>query len=544
MIRAAPSPCRPSRSPSSQYSPQPGYRTPGQKPTRASHRSFRDLVQRGRAAALRPRHALPALVLVPRREGDLRGGAQGRSRLRHRLLGHRAQPARQSAQRPAGPTSRPGSPPSRRPRRSAPRPSASATTSTRWSRCIPITTSSHPAHPRAIRRRWKRWRSAYPDDDEAQIAYAITLNTSADLNDKTYAQQIKGAAILEPIFQAPAAASGRRPLPDPPLRLSGDRRRRASTPPTAMPRSRRPRRTPSTCRRTSTPASATGRSRSAPTSPRCEPRRPRKESARPAARHGLHGLCPPPARPGQAGARRHRRDDAGSPASTRPFLPRRLCAGGLSPARYAVERGDWNGAAQLRSGRAPSPTSMRSRISPARSARRAPASRTPPRPTSPSSPSCATSCARPRTPIGPEQVDIQRQVATAWVLYAEGKHDDALKAMSAAADAEDKTEKHPVTPGPADAGARALRRHAARARHGQGGARRLRGDQGQGAEPLGAELGAAQAAEKAGDKAKARENYQKLIALTAERRSEPAGGRRARSSWRATSARFEAPRGR
>src|SRR5262245_48444235 len=39
----------------------------------------------------------------------------------------------------------------------------------------------------------------YPDDDEAQIAYAITLNTSADLNDKTYAQQLKGAAILEPI---------------------------------------------------------------------------------------------------------------------------------------------------------------------------------------------------------------------------------------------------------------------------------------------------------------------------------------------------------
>src|SRR4029077_9678847 len=45
-------------------------------------------------------------------------------------------------------------------------------------------------------------------------------------------------------------------------------------------------------------------------------------------------------------------------------------------------------------------------------------------------------------------VDIQQQVASAWVLYAEGKHDDALKAMSAAADAEDKTEKHPVTPGP------------------------------------------------------------------------------------------------
>ena len=46
-----------------------------------------------------------------------------------------------------------------------------------------------------------------------------------------------------------------------------------------------------------------------------------------------------------------------------------------------------------------------------------------------------------------DQVDIQWQIATAWALYAEGKSEDALKAMSAAADAEDRTEKHPVTPG-------------------------------------------------------------------------------------------------
>ena len=45
------------------------------------------------------------------------------------------------------------------------------------------------------------------------------------------------------------------------------------------------------------------------------------------------------------------------------------------------------------------------------------------------------------------QVDIQSQVAIAWVLHAEGKYEDALKAMSGAADAEDRTEKHPVTPG-------------------------------------------------------------------------------------------------
>jgi hypothetical protein len=42
----------------------------------------------------------------------------------------------------------------------------------------------------------------YPKDDEAQIAYAILLNVcnvSAPLDDKTYAQQLKGAALLEPI---------------------------------------------------------------------------------------------------------------------------------------------------------------------------------------------------------------------------------------------------------------------------------------------------------------------------------------------------------
>ena len=46
-----------------------------------------------------------------------------------------------------------------------------------------------------------------------------------------------------------------------------------------------------------------------------------------------------------------------------------------------------------------------------------------------------------------EQVDIQSQVASAWLLYAESKYDEALAAMGAAADAEDRTEKHPVTPG-------------------------------------------------------------------------------------------------
>src|SRR5229473_1296870 len=40
----------------------------------------------------------------------------------------------------------------------------------------------------------------YPDDDEAQIYYALALNVAASPSDKTYANQRKGAAILEKIW--------------------------------------------------------------------------------------------------------------------------------------------------------------------------------------------------------------------------------------------------------------------------------------------------------------------------------------------------------
>ena len=47
-----------------------------------------------------------------------------------------------------------------------------------------------------------------------------------------------------------------------------------------------------------------------------------------------------------------------------------------------------------------------------------------------------------------EQVDIQRRVAEAWVAYANGQKDEGIKLLGAAADAEDLTDKSAVTPGP------------------------------------------------------------------------------------------------
>ena len=45
------------------------------------------------------------------------------------------------------------------------------------------------------------------------------------------------------------------------------------------------------------------------------------------------------------------------------------------------------------------------------------------------------------------QVEIQHREAQAWLAYAEKKNDEAVKLMRSAADLEDSTDKHPVTPG-------------------------------------------------------------------------------------------------
>jgi tetratricopeptide (TPR) repeat protein len=113
------------------------------------------------------------------------------------------------------------------------------------------------------------------------------------------------------------------------------------------------------------------------------------------------------------------------------------------------------------------------------------------------------------------QVDIQWQIARAWVLYAEEKYDEAITAMSAAADAEDKTEKHPVTPGvPTPArelmGQMLLERGMAREALAAFEATLKK-------EPnrFNATAGAAKAAQILGDKTKAKEYFQKLTALAA-----------------------------
>lgn len=46
-----------------------------------------------------------------------------------------------------------------------------------------------------------------------------------------------------------------------------------------------------------------------------------------------------------------------------------------------------------------------------------------------------------------KQVEIHRRAAAAWLAFAEGKREEALQLMRAAAELDDSTDKHPVTPG-------------------------------------------------------------------------------------------------
>jgi len=350
----------------------------------------------------------------------------------------------------------------------------------------------------------------YPDDDEAQIYYALALNTSASPADKTYANQLKGAAILEPIAirqpQHPGVAHYLIHLYDyPPIAEKGleAARRYAKVAPSAAHAQHMP----------SHIFTRVGYWKESISS--------NVESSRVAGAdkeghdqlHAMDYLVYAYLQLGQDKKAAAVIDEMKTVTGfTETFIagPYALAA---SPARYAIERSDWEAAAALQV--RPSPLANVQAIT--YFARALGAARA-------GNPEAARVDLAKLTELRDklrdakdaywsDQVDIQRQVAAAWVLYAEGKRDDALKAMSAAADAEDKTEKHPVTPG-VPKPARELY-----------GIMLLESGSAKDAlvafeatlkkEPnrLGAYVGAAKAAEKAGEPAKAQEYYSKVVAI-------------------------------
>src|SRR6187401_1076859 len=284
----------------------------------------------------------------------------------------------------------------------------------------------------------------YPNDDEAQIHYALALNTSASPSDKTYANQLKGAAILEPIFerqpQHPGVAHYLIHLYDyPPIAEKGLKAARAYA--KIAPDAAHAQHMPSHI------FTRVGYWQESVDSNTVAARVAKAASDFHDQLHAMDYMVYAYLQLGEDTKAKAVLDDMTAVKGfTETFLvgPYALA---VSPARYAIERGDWKAAAALEVRPSPLPhiqamTHFARALGAARSGNADPAKADIAKLNELRDKLIAS-----KDGYWSEQVDIQSKVASAWLLSAEGKHDEALKAMSAAADAEDATEKHPVTPG-------------------------------------------------------------------------------------------------
>jgi Tfp pilus assembly protein PilF len=350
----------------------------------------------------------------------------------------------------------------------------------------------------------------YPDDDEAQIAYAITLNVAASPNDKTYANQLKGAAILEPIFKHqprhPGVAHYLIHLYDyPQIAEKGldAARRYAEIAPAAPHAQHMP----------SHIFTRVGYWKESISSNAASARAAKANKEWADQLHAMDYLVYAHLQLAQDKQARAVVDEMIETKGYDPAVRGAPFAIAAGEARYMVERNDWKGAAALEL--RPSKFAYVDALTHfARALGAAHVGKLDDAKTSIAELTALREKLRQaKDDYWSEQVDIQWQVASAWLLHAEGKREQALAMARDAAGAEDKTEKSIVTPGQL-APARELY-----------GAMLL--ERGMAAEALAqfeavlqkepnrfnAFAGAAASAERAGDRKKARDYSEKLLAL-------------------------------
>jgi Tfp pilus assembly protein PilF len=305
--------------------------------------------------------------------------------------------------------------------------------------------TTHVARVQSYLKAMEALAAKYPDDDEAQIFYAITLNVAASPTDKTYAYQLKGAAILEAIFKRqprhPGVAHYLIHLYDSPAlaeRGIDAARRYAKIAPAAPHAQHMP----------SHIFTRVGYWNDSIASNIASADASKAEKGSTEKFHAWDYMVYAYLQLGQDKKARAVVDEMLATDAGGPDAFAAIFALAASPARYMVERGDWKGAAELEVRPSKFPhvmaiTYFARALGAARSGN--------PQATEAEIAKLAElhdKLVAAKVGYWPQIVDIQRQIAVAWKLNAEGKFDDALHAMSAAADAEDKTDKHPVTPGP------------------------------------------------------------------------------------------------
>jgi hypothetical protein len=183
------------------------------------------------------------------------------------------------------------------------------------------------------------------------------------------------------------------------------------------------------------------------------------------------------------------------------------------PARYALERGDWAGAARLE----PHPSGFTFADALTWFARALGASRSGDVVTARAAvdelQKAVDRLAQQKDAYWTEQVTIQKLGASAWIALAEGKQADALAAMREAADREDRTEKAAVTPGPLAPARELLGEMLLQVKQPAAALVEFRKTMAKEPNRFRALAGAAAAAEQAGDAAAARKLRAQLVAV-------------------------------
>lgn len=370
----------------------------------------------------------------------------------------------------------------------------------------------HGARQAAYVKAMEALAARYPDDKEAQIYWALAVAVSASPADKSYANQLKAAKILEPIFLAephhPGVAHYLIHAYDyPPIARHGleAARRYASIAPDS----------PHALHMPSHIFTRLGYWEESIEANAASVRIAKMQNETQDEAHALDYLVYAflqTARDGLAAKAMAelRNIDPGRGIRTAPF------AMAAAPARYALERGQWAEAASLPL----QPGEFAYTEAQVHFARAVGAGHignaAQARDEAAKLAALVDKIKMTKDDYWTMQVDIQRRAALAWAAWADQQYDHAITAMTDVAEREDRTEKNVVTPGPL-LPAREMLAEMLLAR-------------GKNAEALAAFeavlvkepnrfraiAGAARAAQVTGDMAKARAHYKALLAMCKE----------------------------
>jgi hypothetical protein len=303
---------------------------------------------------------------------------------------------------------------------------------------------AHGARMISLANAFEQVAKRYPEDDEAQIFYAIYLTATQAPNDKTLAATLKAAAILEPQFakhpEHPGVAHYLIHSYDyPPIAAKGltAAKRYAEIAPSA----------PHALHMPSHIFTRVGAWQESVATNRRAANVARAENSASDQLHALDYMTYAYLQLARDREAALAIEEAQALVKLNPAINAIAYALSAMPSRYAIERSKWKDAAQLeprqsRFAFTDAITWYAKALGAARSGDIAAAEKS-----AKELADIAEALKAAKNEYWATEVRVQYQAALAWIAYARGNHGDALVQMRAAADLEETSEKSPISPG-------------------------------------------------------------------------------------------------